>query len=177
ARAMVALYRPPGPLPAELLELNPDFEAFVEGGFETDLVRDSLYSGLLAAYAFTGGAHGNQDFRPLNVDLRTGRTLTLPSFFRADAAWRDTLAANSTRRLVASLGPDVLFDGAVPADDPAVFRVFTLAPDSLVLHFPPYAVAPYVAGPQRVAVAWSSLRPLLDPAGPARYFVTDRPSR
>ena len=166
ARAVVALYRPPEAPPSG----ERGFEASVEGGFETALLRDSLYSGLLEAYAYTGGAHGIHDIRPLNVDLRTGRALTLAEFFAPGAAWADTLAARSTTQLERQLGPDVLFDGHVPADA-STFRVFTLSADSLVVTFPPYAVAPYAAGPQRVAFAWSSLVGVLAPSGPARFFL------
>ncbi len=142
----------------------------MEGGFETSLLRDSLYSGLLEAYAYTGGAHGIQDIRALNVDLRSGRPISIDALFARGTPWQDSLAALSTRALERSLGPDVLFDGRVPAEL-STFRVFTLTPDSLVLTFPPYAVAPYAAGPQRVAFSWAGLRPLLDAAGPARFFL------
>jgi hypothetical protein len=172
ARAVVALYRPPEEPHGELAA---GFEASVEGGFETSLLRDSLYSGLLEAYAYTGGAHGIQDIRALNVDLRTGRPISIDALFARGTSWQDTLATLSTRALERSLGADVLFDGRVPVEL-STFRVFTLTADSLVLTFPPYAVAPYAAGPQRVAFAWSTLRPLLDANGPARYFIaTPRP--
>jgi hypothetical protein len=166
ARAVVGLYRPPEAPPPDL----PSFEASAEGGFETSLLRDSLYSALLETYAYTGGAHGIHDLRGLNVDLRTGRPIVLADFFGDDTTWTDTLAARATGKLERSLGPDVLFEGRVPPDE-RTFRVFTLTTDSLVITFPPYAVAPYAAGPQRVAFSWTGLRPMLDPAGPARFFI------
>jgi hypothetical protein len=167
ARAVVELYRPPEPPPPELADR---FEASVEGGFETSLLSDDLYSGLLEAYAYTGGAHGIHDLRPLNVDLRTGQPLSLAAFFTPGSAWSDTLARRSTAQLERSLGPDVLFEGQVPAE-PSTFRVFTLTADSLVVSFPPYVVAPYAAGPQRVAFAWSALAPMLRADGPAGRFM------
>lgn len=167
ARAVVGLYRPPEAPPPDMAG---SFEASAEGSFETSLLRDSLYSALLETYAYTGGAHGIHDLRGLNVDLRTGRAIALADFFGNDTSWTDTLAARATGILERSLGPDVLFEGRVPAEL-ATFRVFTLTADSLVITFPPYAVAPYAAGPQRVAFAWTGLRPMLDPAGPARFFL------
>jgi hypothetical protein len=167
ARAVVGLYRPPEAPPPDLAAT---FEASAEGGFETSLLRDSIYSALLETYAYTGGAHGIHDLRGLNVDLRTGEPITLSQFFANDTSWADTLAARATGKLERALGPDVLFEGRVPAE-PASFRVFTLTADSLVITFPPYAVAPYAAGPQRVAFAWTALRPMLDPTGPAQYFL------
>jgi hypothetical protein len=167
ARAVVALYRPPEAPPPDLAAT---FEASAEGGFETSLLLDSLYSALLETYAYTGGAHGIHDLRALNVDLRTGNAISLSDFFGSDTTWVDSLAVRATGRLERSLGPDVLFEGRVPAE-PSAFRVFTLTADSLVITFPPYAVAPYAVGPQRVAFAWTTLRPMLDPTGPARFFM------
>ncbi|HYE95436.1 MAG TPA: DUF4163 domain-containing protein [Rubricoccaceae bacterium] len=161
-RAFVAAVRPVEPPPADF-----PFETDVEGGYETAHVSGTLYSGLLSAYAYTGGAHGNHFLLPLNYDLRTGRPIPLSALFRPGVAYRDSLAAWALPRLIDLYGRGTLFEERVPADA-TTLSVYTLGPDSLTLYFAPYAVAPYAAGTLYVSFGYDELRPLLDADGPLR---------
>ncbi|MFC1647422.1 DUF3298 and DUF4163 domain-containing protein [Patescibacteria group bacterium] len=56
---------------------------------------------------------------------------------------------------------DWIEEGAGP--DAANFDNFTITPDSLVIHFDPYEIAAYAAGPQKVEITFEDLGVLLNP--------------
>lgn len=117
---------------------------------------------IFTIYTDTLGAHGNTDFKTFTFDSETGDLLALSDLFAPGTPHLEQLARISRDRLAMSL--------EVPADDlmlvtgtePSVanFRHFFLDETSLVLLFPPYAVAPYAAGPQTLAIPHVELREL-----------------
>jgi hypothetical protein len=166
ARAFVAAVRPS----RDDLSGNPEMDRWIvgeiEGGFGPILLQDDLFSTLLTAYVYSGGAHGNTVARPLTFDLRTGQPIVLRDLFRSTSAYLDTLATLATDRLSEERGEtDWLFDGAIPPI-PSAFTAFALRPDSLLLYFPPYSIAAYAFGPSEVRLAYDELGGVLDPNGP-----------
>jgi len=63
----------------------------------------------------------------------------------------------------------VFEEGALPIAQ--AYQHWNLQPGGLLITFDEYQVAPYSAGPQRVLVPYSSLRDILDPAGPLAPFT------
>ena len=106
-----------------------------------------------------------------NYDLGTGAQIELDDLFDSATAYLDTLSAKSRVALAAAAerrGFDaigLLENGYAPTTEN--FTRFTLGADSLSLHFPPYAVASYAAGPFRVSFAYSDLLSVLMDVGPA----------
>jgi len=166
ARALIEVFRPEGPPDPSYV-----YETTVEGGFDVARLDDRLFSAVASYYFYTGGAHGNTDFEPLNYDLTTGRPFALADLFRPDAAYLDTLSAHAGRWVVdeaARLGAtrdDFWEEGWAP--ETANFARFTVGADSLRFYFPPYQIAPYVFGPAEFGVPLDALRPLLATEGPA----------
>lgn len=146
-------------------EMDEWIVGVVEGAYPAVLLQDGLFSTRLDLYFYTGGAHGNSVGLPFNYDLDTGAEIRLGDLFRPSAAYLDTLAARATQRLHETRGTGWMFEEAVPAEA-GLFTVFTLEADSLRLFFPPYAIAPYSAGPSEAALAYEALRPILRADGP-----------
>lgn len=171
--ALVETYRPAEAVPADA----PASEVTtVDGGYDDPFLAPGVFSALVEVYAYTGGAHGNTAYAPINVDLTTGAPVRLGALFRRDAAWADTLAARVGPALVAEAAArmEATEDearGALYAEgyDAGAMRdaTFTLGADSLALHFVPYEVAAYAFGTFRVPVAYTDLDAVLAPAGPA----------
>ena len=165
ARAYVEVFRP--------AEEPPDYMtrgSEVEGGFAVTRLDERLFSAVISTYWYTGGAHGNTGFLPATYNLTTGERVGFAHLFASETAYLDTLSARSAALLgqeAESRGFDasgLWAEGYAP--EAANFQRFTLGPDSLTLYFPPYQVAPYVAGPFTLALAYTDLRPILDSAGP-----------
>ena len=166
ARALVGWFRPEGPPDPEFA-----YDTDVEGGYDVGRLDDRLFSAVASYYAYTGGAHGNTDFVPLNYDLTTGRAFALADLFRPGAAYLDTLSAYTDRWIgaeAARLGgtrEDFWEEGWAP--ETGNFARFTVGTDSLRFYFPPYQIGPYAAGPFEMGVPLAPLRPLLADGGPA----------
>ncbi len=154
-------------------EDNPELgHSLLEGAYADPFVNDRIFSASQEVYTYIlGAAHPNTTTLVYNYDLGTGAPLGLGDLFNSATAYLDSLSAWVGTALAAEaeelgLDADFLFrEGFAPAAEN--FTRFTLGPDSLTLHFPPYAVAPYVAGPFTVSLAYSDLRPLLMETGPA----------
>lgn len=154
-------------------EDNPELgHSLLEGAFANPFVNDRLFSASQEVYTYMlGAAHANTTTLVYNYDLGTGARIELGDLFDGATAYLDSLSAWAGAALVAEaeqrgFDADGLFsEGFAPTAEN--FARFTLGPDSLTLHFPPYTVAPYVAGPFTVSLAYSDLRPVLMDTGPA----------
>ncbi len=152
---------------------NPDVGfSSLEGAFDDPYVNGRIFSASQGIYTFLlGTAHPNTTTIVYNYDLGKGAQIDLADIFDGATAYLDTLSARAGSTLVAEAEErgmaesDLFPEGYAPIEEN--FDLFTLGPDSLRLHFPPYTVAPYVAGPFTVSLAYSDLRSVLMDAGPA----------
>jgi uncharacterized protein YecT (DUF1311 family) len=114
---------------------------------------------------FTGGAHPNHNIESFNFMMPDAWRVYLPEIFAGKPALEKISAlaiADLTKQL---LGPDSMSDsdwvksGAGPSW--SNFQDFALLPDALLIRFPPYQVAAYAAGDQKVEIPLSELRGLM----------------
>lgn len=114
---------------------------------------------------FTGGAHPNHNIETFNLMMPDGWRVYLPEVFNGKPALEKISAlaiADLTKQL---LGPDSMSDadwvksGAGPSW--SNFQAFELLRDRLVIRFPPYQVAAYAAGDQKVEIPLSELSGLV----------------
>jgi hypothetical protein len=166
ARALVEVFRPEGPPDPSFV-----YATTVEGSFDVDRLDARLFSAVASSYFYTGGAHGNTDFTPMNYDLATGRAFGITDLFQPGAAYLDTLSAYTghwIHEAAAASGwsaEDFWAEGWAP--ETGNFSRFTVGADSLRFYFPPYQIAAYAAGPFEMGVPLDVVRPLLAADGPA----------
>ena len=153
------------------------------GGFETTLFESDLYSGVVDVMSFAGGAHPNTFVLGLTVDLRTGAPVALADLFRAGAPFLDSLSAHVGRGVAAQYAERAGVDLAeartiVAGYNPGGVHLsapsWSLAPEGLVVHVPPYAVLSYAAGGYRVTVPSAALAGLWAAEGPAARLYAGR---
>jgi hypothetical protein len=127
-------------------------------------------------YEFSGGAHGESVVVGRNFILAGGKAheFKLDELFRADTDWTNALAAACLRELRAQKAAFTLDTAqesfkvkSFTAADLASFNVDGVG---VIIHFSDYAVAPHSDGLFDVLIAWTELKPLLAPDGPAGYF-------
>ncbi len=108
--------------------------------------------------SFEGGAHPAPFMASFVVDLKTGKALTLADLFQGEylQAFSTYARAELARRDISSEA-DWIAKGTEPK--PESFSVAYPTQRGFMLVFPPYQVAPYVAGPQEVLVPWQTLAP------------------
>lgn len=131
--------------------------------------NDGRMLGLLfTEYTDTGGVHPNTDYTAFNFLLPDGAEVFLPEIVDGARGLRRVaeLARGNLVRAIGS-GPDSLSDsqsiamGTAPIADS--FKDFIWQPGGLELHFAPYQVAAYAAGPQQTFIALARLRDVIRP--------------
>jgi uncharacterized protein YecT (DUF1311 family) len=144
-------------------------------GYDTARNDDSLFAVLFSQSIATGGAHPNHYFASFNFLRPDGWRVFLPEIFDGRGLKRisELAVADLTEELAGPDGmsdTDWIKDGAGPSWDN--FADFVLLPDSLVIHFPPYQVAAYAAGPQEVEIPLDELTAFMRPdwRAPAASF-------
>lgn len=108
--------------------------------------------------SFEGGAHPAPFMASFVVDTVSGQALGLADLFQGD--YLQALSAYARTELAKrdiSSEADWIAKGTEPK--PENFGVAYPTQKGFMLVFPPYQVAPYVAGPQEVLVPWQALAP------------------
>ncbi len=145
----------------EMLQIN----------YATASSKESL-SYLFTIYQDTLGAHGNTFYHTFTFKTADGSTLGLKDLFVPNAPYLDTLSSISRAKLPAIIAEntdsklsDISQDDIVQGTGPneVNFASFFLDGTSLVILFPPYAVAAYAAGPQTLAIPLTDLKNILRP--------------
>lgn len=157
----------------ELQNLSSEGDEGFEGpGWSLDIdYREPYATGrytaiLFGGYDYRGGAHGMPIIEPLVIETASGKAVPPEGLFRAGSDWLETLALHSraelARRDLLSQDADWLNSGTEAKAEN--YRLLYPGPDGLAVTFPPYAVAPYAAGPQEVLIPYSELSGILSPA-------------
>jgi len=126
---------------------------------------DKVFAVVFTESTYEGGAHPNSFFNTMNFLMPDGWQVYLQEIFTPDAL--KTISRLATADLKNRLKPDQGFDadmiksGAGP--DWSNFADFTILRDALDIQYAPYAVAPYVAGPQETKIPLSALKPFFRP--------------
>lgn len=110
-------------------------------------------------YSYTGGAHGNLDIITQSFLNRTGESIAVADMFHDMEAALASMSTYSYQKLDTSLGDmhieDMLRNGTSPDIDN--FSSIALTPTGIRIHFQPYQVAPWAAGPQQIEMPLEEL--------------------
>jgi uncharacterized lipoprotein YbaY len=140
-------------------------------------LADDLVSGLITVYQYTGGAHGNTFFVPVNYGLVKGRVkkLMLADLLPPDA---DPVAF-ATEAALPLLNEQKRARGAdeMTALDKNLINQFYFSQNGLTWTFAPYDVGAYAEGAYVVKAPWSRMEGQLDNNGPLRYIVAEEGAR
>ncbi|HEX7771556.1 MAG TPA: DUF3298 domain-containing protein [Pyrinomonadaceae bacterium] len=144
-------------------------------GYDVLLAQDDLVSIKFdVSTYFQGAAHPNSYADVLNFDLKNGKQLKLNDLFKPGAKYLQAIATYCIADLKKHAKDKGLLDeeiekGAAAKSDN--YESWTITKRGLGIHFDPYQVAPYAAGPQFVVVPYSTLKDLINPDGPLAQFA------
>lgn len=138
--------------------------------------QDNYQSFRFDISTYTGGAHPNTVSHTLTFNMNTYQQLALADLFTPETNFLKTLSTLSRESLKKQLDDsqvDMIDSGTEPSENN--FHSWTLDGDNLNLHFDPYQVAPYAAGPQTVSIKLSDLGNILLPEfqKAAQSFIPD----
>jgi Protein of unknown function (DUF3298)/Deacetylase PdaC len=143
-------------------------------GYDVLLAQDDLVSIKFdVSTYFQGAAHPNSYADVLNFDLKNAKQLKLSDLFKPGAKYLQAIAAYCINDLKKQAKDKGLLDeeidkGAAAKSDN--YESWTITKRGLGIHFDPYQVGPYAAGPQFVLVPYSTLKDLINPDGPIAQF-------
>ena len=179
-RAFAAAVRPFAPPPPE----DTAYAVRVEGGYGRTFLGGGVLSALVSVTVYAGGdgaGSGNVFLLPVTYDLATGGAVALPDLFAPRAPWGDTLAVAVERAVLGRLARQLGTTRAAARRrsfsaaglDPVRHgeAAFTLGPDSLWVHVPPYQLAPLSAGAFDVGVPYEALVPFARRGGVVRRLA------
>ena len=146
---------------------------------ENDMFLRRADSQILSAveniYEYSGGAHGNQYFGSVNIDVATGEELNLediiPDFSLLPAILEKKLKEKypDVEFWTDSLY-DMLMEYVEPAtEDYAPQFTWTLDYEGVTFYFSDYEISPYVYGTQQVTVGYTEYPEIFE----SRYFMTN----
>lgn len=135
------------------------FKSTLKVGYTVSHPSPAAVSITFDVYTYTGGAHGNLDLITVSYALDSGRRLTLDDIFGDVETALARMSAFAYANLASSLGDmrvdDMLRSGTTPDVDN--YSSIALTPDGIRIHFQPYQVAPWAAGPQHVDMSLDEL--------------------
>jgi hypothetical protein len=143
----------------------------LEGNFATAYASGAILSLRFSIVTFvSGGAHPTSQAGSINLAVGSGRTIALQDLFADPTAAAAALAPRVHDMLANQLGDALIWDGkASSLDFFATGWVFTA--DGLQFNWNQGDIATEAAGRPSAVVAWSDLKALLKPDGPAASFV------
>lgn len=107
--------------------------------FDQNYNKDNILSVIMHEYSFAGGAHGMAFQYAHNIDLLTGKEISLPSIFNDNIDWKKLVNAFITAE-ISHYQRDLKFEGV--KDD----QSYCLSNQGLVIFFNPYEIGPWVEG-------------------------------
>ncbi|MEJ0042016.1 MAG: DUF3298 domain-containing protein [Rhizomicrobium sp.] len=152
---------------ADFKTYEPDL-AGGEHAYTLDITYDvernegKMFGILFTGFTDTGGVHPNTGFSAFDFLLPSGEQVFLPEIVDGSRGLK-RVSDLAIAELVRTIGgPDSLTtkediaSGAGP--DALSLKYFLWLPNALHIHFPPYQVAAYAAGPQEVSIPLTALK-------------------
>lgn len=126
---------------------------------------DRFVSMELNTYYYTGGAHGTPAFKIINFDAQLTKDITLDDLFINDTDYLKVIAPHCRNTLIARMdqidsSKDMIEEGTDPLR-PENYQIFEVKKEGIEIIFPPYQVAPYVAGAQSVLIPYEKIKSIL----------------
>ncbi|MEP7292046.1 MAG: DUF3298 domain-containing protein [Chloroflexota bacterium] len=133
---------------------------------ETDIFSFDSYvrSVLFTISAYTGGAHPNLYYTTYTFDRRDGHLIDLEHLLTGSNPLA-TISPIVQADLLAQMGADAdaTWITSGTGTTRSNYASFVLTDSALIFYFPPYQVAPYVAGAFTVEVPFASIRAVFRP--------------
>lgn len=134
--------------------------------YDVKLNTTKIFSVCLNHYEYTGGAHGNFFASCFNINLNTGDQITLQNLLRRNSL--NELSEIVSDKILEMFEAETLVEAGL-FDDVLIIewdQDFYLTPNSLVVQFDPYEIAPYYMGDIEVELPYDEIFELFENSPP-----------
>jgi hypothetical protein len=109
-------------------------------------LKDNIMSMTVDLYAFTGGAHGNTNRVPYNINTDTGKNIQLKDLFKKGYNYKSVINAEIKRQM--PLKKDMMFftEKNMAFNSISDNQNYYIKDGKIVIYFSQYEIAPYVSG-------------------------------
>jgi hypothetical protein len=109
-------------------------------------LKNNIFSMTVDFYGYTGGAHGNTNRVPYNINTENGKSIELKDLFKKGYDYKSTINAEIKRQM--PLKKDNMFytDPKEAFKSISNNQPYYLKDGNIVIYFGQYEIAPYVAG-------------------------------
>lgn len=112
-------------------------------------------------YTYTGGAHGGSAKTSYNIDINSGKAISLKSMFQEGVNYKDLINKEIAAQIAKQ--PENYFDGEQGFTTISDDQNFYLKEGMLVVHFSEYEIAPYATGTPEFNIPISLFKESLKP--------------
>jgi hypothetical protein len=142
-------------------EFPPDWVFSFESDFRVVYNSKDFISIVLDYYEFTGGAHGNYYSVGYNIRTSDGKVFTLDDILKPNSY--QALSEFCTEEILNMFDANSLIEAGLFEDEIILSadQDFFIMPDSLVIQFDPYEIAPYAMGSIEVGLKFSKIKNIL----------------
>lgn len=116
------------------------YQAFTD--YKVLYSKNDILSFYIDYYQYTGGAHGSTTRKCSNLDLKTGKTLTLKDILHKNTNYKNII--NDEIKKEISKKPNMYFVSDFKGISDT--QCFTINENNLVIYFQQYEIAPYASG-------------------------------
>lgn len=122
--------------------------------------QNDILSITATIYNYTGGAHGMTEQISYNIDLKTGKLITLKDIFKSDSNYIKLINKEISKQIKAN--PDDFFTEddlgfkTIAADQPFYFNK-----GGITVYFQLYEIAPYAGGIKEFKISNAILKPMI----------------
>ncbi|MGM9535333.1 MAG: DUF3298 and DUF4163 domain-containing protein [Intestinibacter sp.] len=128
---------------------NQENQFAISSDFEVKKNTDKVFSILIKYYRYSGGAHGNYEYVPYNIDLTSGRVFILNDVFKENLKYQEVINQEIRRQI-----RELNIKNNLPEESTQLYsfngikegQKFYLTDDKIIVFFDLYDIAPYVAG-------------------------------
>jgi len=106
--------------------------------------KNGLFSLTETIYTYTGGAHGITTKKTYNVDINSGKPISLQSMFKDGVDYKDLINQEISKQIAEN--PDKYFTGDMGFKTIADDQNFYIQEGEIVIYFSQYEIAPYASG-------------------------------
>ncbi|HEY9047348.1 MAG TPA: DUF3298 domain-containing protein [Ohtaekwangia sp.] len=147
--------------------IRADSEAIGMGGWyhtsdvNVDVAGDSLISLSVSSDDYSGGAHPNAAITFINLNPRTGKTVTLADFLKPGYQLELTKLGEQIFRKERELADTASFKNNFfdfPDDKFALNKNYGFTSEGIRFYYNSYEVAPYAAGPTDVLIPYTEIK-------------------
>lgn len=152
---------------------DAEMQFVVNSEFEVKKNNEQVISLLVKYYKYSGGAHGNYEYVPYNIDLACGKIFQLKDMFKVNSNYKQIINEEITKQI-----KELNIKNQLPEDSDQLYlfkeikdnQKFYLAENRIVVFFDLYEIAPYVAGIPEFSISRDILEDIIEDAYKNKIF-------